>query len=53
MRVATMVSPLGMRTRLSPWNNATLLLNGQISGRKWLVQPESETIKYTGGVNIV
>ena len=53
MYVATMVYPLGMRTRLPPWTTATLLSHEQVDGRKWLVQPESATAKSSGGVNSV
>ena len=53
MCVATMVSPLGIRTRLPPWTTATLLLHGQVAGRKWLVQPELATSNYTGGFTSV
>ena len=53
MCVATMVSPLGMRTRFPPCTTETLLLHGQVAGRKWLVQPESATNNYTGGVTSV
>ena len=48
--VATMVYPFGMRKRFPPWTTATLLSHGQVARKKWLVQPESETAKYTGGV---
>ena len=51
--VATMVSPLGMHTQFLPWTTSTLLLHGQVAGRKWIVQPESATENYTGGVTTV
>ena len=51
--IATMVSPLGMRTIFPPCNTATLLPHGQVDGRKWLVQPESATVNSTGGVTSV
>ena len=53
MCVATVVSPLSMRTHFPPRTTATLLSHGQVSGRKWLVQPELATAKSTGGVNSV
>ena len=51
--VATMVYPLYIRTRFSPWTTETLLSHGKVAGRKWLVQPESATANYIGRVTSV
>ena len=51
--VATMVSLLGICTRLPPWTTVTLLSHGQVSGRIWLVQTELANAMSTVGVNSV
>ena len=48
--IATMVSPLGIRTHFPPCTTETLLFHGQVAGRKWLVQTELATESSTGGV---
>ena len=43
MCIATMMLPLGMCTPFMPHKTSSLFLYGQVSVRKWLVQPELAT----------
>ena len=51
--VSTTVSQFGMRTRFPPCSTGTLLSQGQLVGKKSLVQIALTTASFNGGVTSV